>query len=247
MDSEYLAKYYALERTHWWFIVREKILFSQLSRSLPQNKLLNILNVGIATGKTTEMLSHFGKVTSVEYDHTTCEFVRGKLNIEVTEASVVSLPFSNDSFDIVCAFDVLEHVEDDQLAIRELNRVCRTGGFMYVSCPAFSFLWSSHDLINHHFRRYTAASLRKLIQFGFNVQYVTYFNFILFIPIAVYRLLQHLISSKKVTSDFEEKGLLTGKVVSPLYKAIFSIEIFLLKHIKLPFGISLFARAVKEA
>src|SRR5579864_7790542 len=111
MDSEYLKLYYKLEREHWWFRIREKILRQQLAKTLPPNKQLKILNVGAATGRTSEMLMDFGEVTSVEFDRDSCQFLRDVLHIEVTEASVTSLPFEDQSFDVICVFDVLEHVD----------------------------------------------------------------------------------------------------------------------------------------
>ncbi len=246
MESDFLKRYYQLERTHWWFIVREQIISQQLRKSLPVNIEQRILNTGAATGKTTELLQEFGKVTSVEIDHDTCEFLKNTLHITVTEASVTALPFENNSFDVVCAFDVLEHVQDDVLAIKELKRVCKPGGMLFVTAPAFSFLWSNHDIVNHHYRRYTAGSLKALIEHGFQVQYLTFFNTILFLPIACYRVIRNVITKgKKAQSDFEGNGFVTSKWTGWLCKKIFGVEIFLLRYIKFPFGISLLASAKK--
>ncbi|HXB42823.1 MAG TPA: class I SAM-dependent methyltransferase [Puia sp.] len=247
MDSEYLKKYYNLERAHWWFRVREKIFRQQLTQSLPGDKELKILNVGAATGRTTEMLADFGAVTSVEFDHDTCEFLRAKLNMEVTEASVTALPFADQRFDVICAFDVLEHVQSDEQAIKELSRVCKSNGLIYLSCPAYSFLWSDHDRINHHYRRYTSRSLEKLVQREFQLQYMTYFNSILFLPIAGYRLIQRIFPRKEVIqSDFADHGLLSKKWLNWVFETTFNTEVLLLRSIKFPFGISILVRAVKE-
>lgn len=247
MESDYLVKYYSLERTHWWFVVREKILREQLIKSLPRKDGLKILNVGVATGRTTEMLTDFGAVTSIEFDHNTCEFLRDKLNIPVTEASVTLLPFSDESFDVICVFDVLEHVEFDEKAINELSRVCIADGLIYISCPAYSFLWSGHDIINHHYRRYTAGSLKKLINNKFEVKYLTYFNSILFVPIALYRSIKKIFPSKKrLQSDFDEASIMSANWLKIFFKKLFGTEIFLLKYIKFPFGISILVRAIKK-
>jgi len=247
MDSEFLKKYYSLEREHWWFLVREKIIRQQLRQSLPQEKSLKILNVGVATGRTTEMLSDYGTVSSVEFDHDTCLFLRNSLKMEVTEASITSLPFDEGIFDVVCAFDVLEHIELDGLAVSELNRVCKKKGLLYITCPAFQLLWSAHDIVNQHYRRYTSTSLRKLIQTKFKIVYLTYFNFLLFLPIAFYRMIKKIFSSNApLKADNFAKGLFAEPWVTNVFKSIFASEIFLLRYSRLPFGISILVRAEKE-
>ena len=94
MDKLYYQEYYFLERNHWWFKVREEILKDHLYLNIPEKKnTLKILNIGAATGKTTEMLSNFGEVTSIEYDQDCCEFVNNKTGIKVINASILELPF----------------------------------------------------------------------------------------------------------------------------------------------------------
>lgn len=247
MESEFLKKYYSLERQHWWFLVREKIIRQQLRKSLPQTPSLKILNVGVATGRTSEVLTNFGAVTSVEFDHDTCTFLRNSLKMEVIEASITSLPFDDGFFDVVCAFDVLEHIQFDRLAVSELNRVCKKNGLLYVTSPAFQFLWSAHDIVNYHFRRYTSASLKKLVQTKFKVVYITYFNFLLFLPIASYRIVKNIFSSKvPPKADNLANGIFAQPWLTTVFKSIFSVEIFLLRYFRLPFGISILVRAEKE-
>src|SRR3712207_5207220 len=109
MNKDYYEVYYQMERSHWWFKVREKILISQIKRHIaPKAHLpLKILNVGVATGRTTEFLTQFGEVVSLEYDSDCCQFLREKLQMEVIQGSVLDLPFPNSQFDLVCAFDVI--------------------------------------------------------------------------------------------------------------------------------------------
>jgi SAM-dependent methyltransferase len=247
MDSEYLSRYYELERNHWWFKIREKIILQQLRGSGLGTVPLSILNLGAATGRSTEVLQSFGQVTSVEIDPKACQFLRDQLKIEVFEASVTALPFPDQSFDLICAFDVIEHVEEDGLAIRELKRVCKRGGKLYLTVPAYPFLWSQHDRINHHYRRYTAKSLKRLVSNEFTIQYISYFNTVLFIPIAALRLFRKAgLSKKPPRSDFEGKGILSSAFLNRAWSRLFGLELFLLRHIRLPFGVSLLARIVRE-
>lgn len=246
MDPDYLRKYYHYERNHWWFLVREKIIVQQLHSSLPPKTPLKILNGGCATGRSSQMLMPFGDVTSVEKDHATCVFLREQLNIEVIEADITSLPFEDDSFDIICIFDVIEHLDAEKEAIAELNRVCKPGGVLYCSVPAYLFLWGTHDEINQHKRRYTANSIRETLNPSFEVEYCTYFNTLLFLPIWFSRrVLQRISRVSKKTSDFEYSEALSGRLLSFIFKSVFSLEVLLLRYIKFPFGVSILLRSRK--
>jgi SAM-dependent methyltransferase len=245
MEKQYYKEYYTLERSHWWFTARLEILERLLSKKIANNgnKRLKILNAGVATGATTTMLEKFGDVVSLEYDKDCCEFLRTVVKMEVVNGSLTELPFEDGSFDLVCAFDVIEHIEDDALALREIRRVLKPEGTIFLTVPAFEFLWSQHDEINHHFRRYTKSNLKKvLLQEKFGINYLSYFNSILFIPISAVRVLSNLLpkrSKKEGTgSDFEM--FKTGQGINKLFYRIFKSELLpLSKGISLPFGISL--------
>lgn len=251
MNQDYYQNYYYLERNHWWFVVRQEILKQELTKIevLDKNKTKKrkILNIGIATGKTSEMLSEFGDVTSLEYDAVCTEFVRQKLNIEVIEGSILELPFEENSFDWVCAFDVVEHVEDDKKAISEMNRICKQNGKICITVPAFQSLWSHHDEINQHFKRYKMNETIKLFDLqsndaNFKILRKTYFNFFLFIPIWLFRKLNFLIPQQFIRkgsgSDFEVYK--SNSVIDFILKETFLIEKKLFrKNISFPFGVSL--------
>lgn len=248
MQHEYYKEYYELERKHWWFIAREKIISNYISRLIAdngfKNKELNILNIGCGPGRSSEYLSQFGKVVSVEYDKFCCEFAQQKTGLEIINGSITELPFPDNSFDLVCAFDVIEHVEDDALAVSEMKRVAVQGGILLVTVPAFMSLWSHHDEINHHFRRYKHKQLKELFakQQDGHRMYSTYFNFFLFPPIFLFRKLSNLLQSGKKRkgsgSDFESFN--PGFVNSILYSVMKSESTAVNKAIQLPFGVSIF-------
>ena len=124
MDKLYVQQYGQLENEHWWFIVRHKILLQTLQKYIPHTNLqtLKILNVGAAAGGSSRWLSAFGEVTSLENDPLFLNYLQDQ-KIVVINASVTNIPLDDNSFDLVCAFDVIEHVEDDKKAISELIRV----------------------------------------------------------------------------------------------------------------------------
>lgn len=253
MDKDYYKQYYHLERKHWWFRARLELLENLLQRDilphLHDNHKTAILNAGVATGATTTMLEQHGQVTSLEYDEDCCRFLRESLAMEVTNASLTALPFEDNSFDLVCAFDVIEHIKDHELAMQEIARVLRPNGRVFLTVPAFNFLWGEHDEINHHERRYTQKMLVEVIQqSGIKVERKSYFNFFLFFPIFVVRMLLKLRPKKKAgehKSDFEtfKAGGIINKI---LYKLFKFEDVFLKIKLNFPVGVSVFAIGHKQ-
>jgi len=250
MDPQFYREYYTLERNHWWFKARLRILESIVKQKIAKTDAkLKILNVGVATGATSEMLSNFGEVTSSEYDKDCCDFLLEKTGIEAVNASLTELPFADNSFDLICAFDVIEHIEDDALAVAEMHRVLKPGGHYFVTVPAFQFLWSNHDVVNHHFRRYTKPQLNQLFtDKQFQLADSSYFNFWLFFPIAAVRFLLNLLPKKKgtETSGSDNEVLSSSGILNKLMFSIFHSEKALLKTgIRFPFGVSIFSLGTK--
>lgn len=237
MDREYYKDYAILERSHWWFLVRRDIILYHLRVITNNGKALRVLNVGAATGYSSEFLQEFGEVTSVEYDQECCAFVKNKYGKEFIQASITALPFADNSFDLVCAFDVVEHIEDDGLAVEELKRVTRSGGFICVTVPAFNFLWSKHDDVNHHFRRYTRTGIENLFNTDGRILNSTYFNSFLFFPIALFRMFNKGGGDEASKSDF---GVAKNSFASSIARWIFSLEKPLLSlGLSFPVGVSI--------
>lgn len=248
MDKAYYNKYYLFERKHWWFTVREKIIGQAIVTWVGPSASERILNTGVATARSTQFLDQFGAVTSVENDKECCRFVREELNLPVIEASVTELPFPHESFDLVTAFDVIEHVKQDEKAITEFNRVLKPAASLVITVPAYPFLWSEHDEVNHHYRRYTASAVRELLsRNGFDIVYLTYFNSLLLLPIAAYRILSRSLRSKRHNrySDFEMPAGIIGWL-NIIFKNIFLFESRLLKKFRMPAGVSILVVAKKR-
>jgi SAM-dependent methyltransferase len=244
MDKAYYYKYYDFERKHWWFTVREKILMNEIRKKV-SGKKLKILNIGCATGRSTEALSEFGQVVSLEYDQECCEFTRERTGLTVIHGSILELPFEKEVFDLVCCFDVIEHVQDDRKGTEEMLRVCKKGGTIFISVPAFMSLWSDHDEVNHHYRRYVMKELDSLFKDkNGNIVSKSYFNTFLFPAISMVRYISGLFKSgassqKSLKSDFEMNAVNSPLNYFPLF--LFSIEKFFLNSgIKFPFGVSIF-------
>jgi len=248
MNEKYADNYGQLEKTHWWFLARSEILRKRAKEiRSKRGRNLRILNCGVASGATSEMLSEFGSVTSLEFDDSLFKKLQlEKPFLKSIQGSILELPFENNSFDLVCAFDVIEHVEDDHLAAKEMHRVLSDDGHVFISVPAFMLLWSDHDRINHHFRRYTQQSL-NLVFSSFEDRYTTYFNTILFPPIAVLRILRERLFKRKNILEESDFGHPRNPLLNHILFRIFRLETTLIHYFKsLPFGVSLMLTGVKK-
>lgn len=183
MDPQLFAMFRALEERHWWFVARREILFTLATSLAPSGATL--LDVGCGTGFfLAQAKEHF---TVVGLDPSPIAVALcGELGLDcVSPGSATDLSSVGDQrFDIVTLLDVIEHVDHDVVALRAAADALRPGGRVIVTVPAFQFLWSAHDDVNHHRRRYTTSSLRTAMrQAGLEPMYLTYFNCYLF-PIA---------------------------------------------------------------
>ena len=182
---------------------------------------------------------------SVEYDKNCFQFTQSFLNTPIIQGSITELPFENNQYDLVCAFDVIEHVSDDVKAIDEMLRVCKTGGHIAITVPAYMFLWGPHDVVNHHYRRYTLKQLTVLLnQHNGTLIYKTYFNSILLIPIAAFRIAIQIIekiNGKKETVSRSDHSILgTNGLFNGMLAMIFNIDYYFLKWgFRYPSGVSI--------
>jgi len=249
MDKEYYKEYYRSEREHWFFRGRADILMTHvkdLVSTIPASgEGLKILNIGVATGRTSELLNEFGTVKSVEFDDDCFAFTKENVpNIDLEQGSILDLQYEDNSYDLVCAFDVVEHVEDDQLAVIEMKRVCKEGGAVMLSVPAFMSLWSHHDVVNHHFRRYKVSEIKKLFKDDSAIIYASYFNFWLFPMAYIFRKLNNLFQiSKSEENTGSDLAISEGSEWSSnIFYRIFSSEKYFTKRkVNLPFGVSILA------
>ena len=244
MEPAYYNEYYRNEREHWWFRARESILRDQMKRLIAEGRIParpRILNIGAATGRSSEWLGELGDVVSLEYDGDCCRLTRERTGLDIVEGTILDLPWESGSFDVVCAFDVIEHVEDDAGGVAEMKRVCRKDGILFVTVPASPLLWSEHDEINHHFRRYRMQELKALFQ-GCDVLLGTGFNSVLFAPIAIHRVVRRLADrlsqsrNRPLQSDFSRSQF---PMVDGLLETLFRSEsLWLSRGIGLPWGVS---------
>lgn len=248
MDLSYEQQYHQLEEAHWWFAGRRDAI-RKLIRSLHIPTTADILEIGCSGGPLQQLLLSDGytQLTGIDISEKAIALAqtRGLVNVSVMDGA--HLAFPDNSFDLLLASDVLEHIADEQQAAREWCRVLRPGGRMLVFVPAFQLLWTRHDEVNHHFRRYTGAHLRHVLrQAGLELERTSYWNSALFFPATAIRLLQRLpavrsASAVSHTGDLKQLPRWLNSLLSNLLKT----ENSLLQHMSLPVGVSVFAVARK--
>jgi SAM-dependent methyltransferase len=231
-----------LERTHFWFVGRRRIFFSLLDDLLDGRGPMQILDVGCGAGGMLEPLSRYGTATGVDMSPELVEFCHQRGFPNVVVGSAYELPAPDGSVDLVTLFDTIEHVPDDDRALREARRVLAPGGLVFISTPAYQFLYANNDRVAHHERRYTARKLRqKLLAADFDPIKITYFNTLLFPAILP------AVLAKKVSERLSDPGDRTN-LSHPLrprlnrgLAAVMGAERHLLAHASMPFGHSLIA------
>jgi SAM-dependent methyltransferase len=252
MDPSFYAEYYEIEGVHWWFRGRRRILLELLDRELPatpDGRPRAILDVGCGTGTMVTHLGRYGDVTGIEASPEAVAFChqRGVTNVQRADGEV--LPFADASFDLVTALDVIEHIDDDAGALSEMHRVLRPGGRMLVTVPAFPFLWSAHDEVNRHFRRYVRPQLEERVrQAGLRPARVTYFNAFLFPAVAAVRVLRlNRLGGNRRQEQRSDFTLSHGRQLgNRALTRLFGAEAPVVARRDLPFGVSLLCLAVKD-
>jgi SAM-dependent methyltransferase len=222
-----------VEDRHWWFTGRWAVVEALLSRvTLPERP--RILDAGCGTGGNMKRLQRLGEVSGVDPSPEAVGFCRERGFSSVQQASVEELPFGDETFDLVQATDVIEHVAAEAAALRELLRVAVPGGVLLLTVPAYMWLWSDEDERLHHQRRYTRKRLRRAVEeAGWTTEYATYFNSFLLPPIALARRLPRRSSE---TADLDRTPpALDGALSLPM-----RIEARLVRSgVDLPAGVSI--------
>ena len=247
MKHEEYERMYRFEDSYWWFVARRQLITSLLDTHYSRDGRLKILDIGCGTGAMLDDLKPFGQVVGADFSPEALQFcvTRGVAS-PLARADIRRLPFADASFDVVTAMDIIEHIDDDKAASREIFRVLKPGGRLFVTVPAFQALWSEHDEALHHYRRYTVPHLKDLFQrVSLTVDKISYTVTALFPPILAYRLLSNWLPKKR--AEGEKKANLVN-VSGPVNSALLTLsqwETQLVHRLNLPFGVTVVCVARK--
>lgn len=227
------------DTSHWWYVSRREILADYIKRQAHLPSTARILEIGCGTGHNLGMLSSFGHVDAIEIDDVARAIASDRLGREVGSAPLPNLdgvPLA--SYDMIAVLDVVEHIEDDVGALRAMAARLKPGGHILITVPAHQWMWSAHDTVNHHKRRYSKATLDRAIKdAGLNHNGLRWFNSLLFPLAAASRVVGRLIG-KDDSDDSPPPG-----PVNALFKRIFGLERHLLGRLPMPVGLSLITLA----
>lgn len=204
MQDTVYAQLFALEDRHWWFRGRRAVIWALLDGvELPAGA--QMLDAGCGTGRN---LVEFGRVADgfgIDPSPQAVAFCRRRGLDQVIQGGIEALPYEDARFDLILALDVIEHIEDDRGALRELRRVASPSGRLMITVPAYQWLWSHHDETHHHYRRYTLRRLREAAASArWRPERATYFNSLLLPPIAAVRQLAGRNGNASKRSDYDK-------------------------------------------
>lgn len=238
MKEDFEKKYHDVETEHWWFKSRRKYLLDLLI-DVPKDS--KILDIGCSSGIFLKDLEKLGfknqNLFGIDISEKAIQNCKtnGLQNVHVMDAQNIIL---EESFDVIIASDCLEHLKDDKKALKNWKDLLNVGGTMYIFVPAFMSLWSYHDEINMHYRRYTQSELMtKLRVENLEIIKASYWNFFLFLPVFIFRTVSSIIQKNK---SGESDITIGNRLINTFLLNLILFENKLLKYINFPFGVSTF-------
>ena len=243
MEQHTYAIMNRVENSHWWFVGRRAILESFLQGISEKINAENprILDVGCGTGANLEMLANFGEAEGVDVSDDALEFCEAK-GLKAHKGLAEELPFADESFDVVTALDVVEHLDDDIAGLKEMHRVLKTNGRTLIFVPAFMWLWGVQDDVSNHRIRYTKKQIvERLEKAGFEIERATYANLTFFAPILAGRTLMKITRIRPESENNVNISALNG-----VLGKIFGVEKLWLRNFNFPFGVSIVIVAKKQ-
>lgn len=234
-----------LEREYWWHVGRRHIVRALLNRALPPAQARRVvLDVGCGTGGNLDLLGEYGSVVALDDSIVALAFAMRAGHPRAVRGSASALPCREGSIDLITLLDVLEHLDDEAAVLAECKRALKPGGTLLMTVPAYQWLWSGHDEVLGHRRRYVAGRLRQVVAAaGFEVRHLSYAISLLFPMIAGYRVVERMLSRRQQTSY-----VAVDPSLNAVFIALLRIEAWLLgAGLRLPFGTSIVIAATTPA
>jgi len=237
MDNKTFSRQIKNQKKHWWFQARKKII-DQIISSINLKKRNNILDFGAGSGVNLDMLSKYGLVDIHEKN----KYARAIIKKEKKIKNLYStLKIKKKSYDLILLADVIEHVKQPKVLLKDLKKFLKKDGYILITVPAYQFLFSKKDKVLGHYRRYNKELLKTELS-GFKVENISYFNTFLSIPIIIMTML-----NKFLKRDYIKQVETTPNfILNKLCYIIFASEKYFIKYFNLPFGISIYVLAKND-
>jgi len=249
LDLEHQARYHEVGNSYWWLAGKYEIIMDCVAHLFVGAGELRILDAGCGPGNMLDRLSRWGTVTGTDLSVPALSFCLSRGHQRVTVSRLDALALAGDSFDLVTAIDVLEHIPDDAAGLREIHRVLRPGGTVVLTVPAFQVLWGDHDDIYGHYRRYRVSQVAALMAAtGFEVVKLSYFQPLYFLPLLVFRRWKAW-RHRGVHGPIQQRDDFVA--ISPwanaLLTRLLAAEKYVLRRFSFPFGVTLVCAGRKRA
>lgn len=230
------------ELTHWWFVGR-RYLFRKILEDLKTQKTFRVLDLGSGTGTNLRMVREMELENAVGLDINpkALGYCLEKGLGPVIQGDICNLPFSDNHFDLVIASDIIEHIDDDFKALREIQRILVKGGVALLVVPAFPILWGLQDEVSFHKRRYRMTPFLNLVRRAdLKIFQAFHFNYILF---------PFILFARKIIKIFniqmESEGEINFKILNIIFSILFQVDVRTAPILRPPFGVSVFVVAEK--
>ena len=225
----------AHDSTHWWYRARREVLADYLTRYAALPRDARILEIGCGTGHNLPMLARFGRVEAIEIDAAARGIASERLGRAVGDAPLPGLPgVERGAYDLIAVLDVVEHIADDVAALAAMRERLAPGGKILITVPAHRWMWSAHDVVNHHHRRYSKRTLRAAIEAaGLAPRKLAYFNSLLFPLAAAARI------AGRVTGREDSDDSPPARPLNSLFEQVFRFERHLVGRVPMGPGMSI--------
>jgi len=238
MNIELYRIFFQIQKRHWWFVTKRKIVLNIISRHFTSRPESKVLDIGCGSGLMLNTLQDVGQTYGMDMSDEAINFSKEIFTGEVKKGALPEqIPYEEAFFDLIIALDVIEHIDRDIDSLKAIRSCLATNGKAIFTVPAYMFLWSPFDDLNEHKRRYTLNELNaKLVQAGFTIEKISYYNTLLFPIVFAVRMFNSFFK-RDGASEIE----MPSRVINILLTRIFGLEKYLLNHINLPYGVSIIA------
>jgi 2-polyprenyl-3-methyl-5-hydroxy-6-metoxy-1,4-benzoquinol methylase len=238
MNIDMYRIFFQIQKKHWWFVTRKKIVLDTIEKYLNKNAPIKVLDIGCGSGVMLTSLGELGQTFGMDMSDDAINFSKEIFSGRIEKGFLPDqVPYKDNFFDLITALDVIEHIDQDVESLQAIRSLLVKDGKAVITVPAYMFLWSKFDEMNEHKRRYTLTELKtKLVQAGFTIEKISYYNTLLFPAVFVVRMLNNILK-RDGASDIDMPSLPLNFVL----EKIFGMEKYLLRFVNLPFGVSILA------